>query len=103
VNAGVIYDIEWDPPKGFANFANRGVAFEDAATVFLDPLALTVYDVAHSDEEERSITMGLDYNGTLLVVSHTFQYISPLRARMRLISAPEPTRTERFQYQELPR
>lgn len=103
MNAGAIYDVEWDPPKALANLANHGVAFEDAATVFLDPLALTVYDVDHSETEERWITMGLDHTGALRLVSHTFQPTSPLRARVRIISAREPIRGERSQYEESPR
>jgi uncharacterized DUF497 family protein len=48
-----VYEFDWDPAKASSNLRNHGVAFDQAATVFLDPLALTVYDVASSDDEER--------------------------------------------------
>ena len=50
--------FEWDARKAAANFAKHGVAFEDAATVFLDPLAITFPDPDHSKEERREITIG---------------------------------------------
>ena len=71
--------------------------------MFLDPLALTVYDVEHSQTEERWITMGQDADGTLLVVVHTFQHAGSISAKVRLISAREATKQERRQYEELPR
>jgi uncharacterized DUF497 family protein len=40
------FDFEWDPVKALANLSKHGVAFEQAAAVFLDPMALTVYDRA---------------------------------------------------------
>jgi len=52
----VIY--EWDPKKAKANVREHGVAFEDAASVFLDPLAVTYPDPDHSSEEPREITIG---------------------------------------------
>ena len=55
-----------------SNATKHGVAFERAATVFRDPNALSVFDEEHSDEEERWLTLGIDGNGTLLVVHHTF-------------------------------
>lgn len=44
----VYYDFEWDARKAASNLLKHGVAFEQAATVFLDALTLTVYDEAHS-------------------------------------------------------
>jgi len=66
-----VYDFDWDPAKASSNLRNHGVAFDKAATVSLDPLALTVYDVASSDDEERWFTLGCDVNGRLLAVAHT--------------------------------
>ena len=48
---------EWDPEKAEVNFRKHAVSFEEAATVFRDPLAVTYPDPDHSDEEEREITM----------------------------------------------
>ena len=49
---------EWDPTKAKLNRRNHGVSFEEAATVFLDPLAVTYPDPDQSDEEDREITIG---------------------------------------------
>ena len=67
------YDFEWDVNKAIANKSKHGVSFEQASCVFLDPMALTVYDEAHSDYEERWNTLGLDAQGRLLVIAHTYQ------------------------------
>lgn len=50
---------EWDPRKANENRRKHGVSFEEAATVFVDPLALTFSDPDHSDEEDREITIGV--------------------------------------------
>jgi uncharacterized protein len=62
----VSYDFEWDEEKASSNTKKHGVAFDQAATVFLDPLALTVFDASHSEYEERWFTLGYATNGTLL-------------------------------------
>ena len=51
-------DFEWDSRKAVANLREHGVLFEDAATVFLDPMAMTFPDPDHSEEEHREITLG---------------------------------------------
>lgn len=87
--------IEWDAGKAAANFTKHAVAFEDAATVFLDPLATTFPDPDHSKEERREITIGYTMKGYLVFVSHCER-----RRRIRIISARRATRTEREQYEE---
>jgi len=67
-----IYDFEWDDRKALANIKKHGISFEQAAQIFLDPPAVTVFDEAHSDKEERWLTMGQNTNGDLLVVAHTY-------------------------------
>jgi uncharacterized DUF497 family protein len=37
-------DIEWDPDKAVRNLAKHAVSFQEAATVFGDPLAITYFD-----------------------------------------------------------
>lgn len=49
---------EWDPIKAAANVRKHGVSFAEAASVFLDPIALTFDDPDHSDEEDREVTIG---------------------------------------------
>lgn len=96
-------DIAWDPAKAASNLTKHGVAFVQAATVLMDPLALTVFDAAHSQDEERWFTLGLSSEGKLLAVAHTYQATAPNSASVRLISAREATRNERRQYENEPR
>ena len=49
---------EWDPVKAEENAKKHRVRFEEAASVFLDPRALTFWDPDHSEEEDREITIG---------------------------------------------
>ncbi|MBI4903044.1 MAG: BrnT family toxin [Acidobacteria bacterium] len=76
--------FEWDARKAAANFTKHATAFEDAAMVFLDPLATTFPDPDHSKKERPEITIGCTMKGHLVFVSHC-----ALRA----------TRTEREQYE----
>jgi uncharacterized DUF497 family protein len=89
----VIY--EWDARKATANLRKHGVSFEAAATVFLDPLALTFQDPYHYNGEEREITIGHSTRHQVLFVSHAQR-----GDRVRIISAREATRGERKQYEE---
>ncbi|MFH1146451.1 MAG: BrnT family toxin [Pseudomonadota bacterium] len=50
--------FEWDETKALANIQKHGVSFEEAATVFFDPLSLTIYDNQHSIGEDRFIDIG---------------------------------------------
>lgn len=74
-----------------------------AATVLVDPLALTVFDAAHSEHEERWFTLAMSSDGKLLAVAHTYQPTGPASAQVRIISAREATRREREQYENQPR
>ena len=98
----VHYEFEWDSPKAASNLLKHGVAFEQAATVFRDALALTVYDEAHSQSETRWFTLGLDQSGNLLAVAHTYQASHANYARIRIISARRATRQERRFYEDKP-
>lgn len=96
-----VYRFAWDPAKADANRRKHGVTFEQAATVFRDPLSLSRYDDEHSagESEERWLTLGEDESGTLLVVSHTFEELSDEEALVRVISAREASAREREQYE----
>lgn len=87
--------FEWDSQKAVRNLQNHGVSFEDAASVFGDPLAATIPDPEHSTEEARFITMGVTPTQRLLVVVHTER-----AARIRIISARAATRAEKKKYEE---
>jgi uncharacterized DUF497 family protein len=96
-------DITWDPVKAQSNIAKHGVSFVQAASVLLDPLALTVFDVAHSQAEERWFSLGMSRGGKLLAVAHTYHSVKPSSASARIISARVATRHERQQYEDEPR
>ena len=97
--AGPQLEVTWDPHKAQSNLAKHGVSFAQAATVLLDPLALTVFDDAHSEFEERWFTLGNSTDARLLAVSHTYSATGPNSAKVRVISAREATRQERRQYE----
>ena len=63
--------FEWDSRKARSNLAKHGVGFQEASTIFGDPLSLTIPDPEHSLSEERYITVGRAFSGKLLVVVHT--------------------------------
>lgn len=96
------YAFEWDPAKALSNLRKHGVAFDQAATVFLDALALTVYDTVNSRDEDRWFTPGFDANGQLLAVAHTHR-AGEQTIRPRIISARKATPRERRCYEEEPR
>lgn len=100
---GAEMEFTWDAAKAAANLAKHGVAFAQAATVLADALALTVFDEDHSEFEERWFTLGMDSQGKLLAVSHTYTATGPASANVRIISAREATRTERRWYEDEPR
>ena len=96
-------DTTWDPVKAQSNVAKHGVTFVQAATVLLDALALTTFDSAHSETDERWFTLGNSSDGKLLAVSHTYQHTVPIHVSVRIISAREATKRERQQYENEPR
>ena len=100
MNSPIRFDFEWDPEKAAQNLRKHRVSFEQAATVFLDPQALSVYDSQHSENEDRWITLGSDKRGALLVVCHTFREVGASNAVVRVISSRKATKAERKQYEQ---
>lgn len=88
-------EFEWDPKKAAANLKKHGVTFQEAATVFGDPLAITFPDPDHSEDEERHLTFGLSLQKRLIVVSHAQR-----GERTRIINARLMDREERVIYEE---
>ena len=86
---------EWDSSKAAANLKKHQVAFTEAATVFLDPLALTYQDPDHSEGEQRYITLGESTGGRVILVAHLDR-----DDRIRIISARRATRKEAHEYGE---
>ncbi len=97
------FEFDWDATKAAANLAKHRVDFAQASTVLNDPLAITVFDEAHSQSEERWFTLGMSNDGQLLAVSHTYEQTTPSRAQVRIISARKATRQERKDYEQTPR
>lgn len=89
------YQFEWNVNKAASNLQDHGVSFDEAASVFDDPLALLMGDPDHSFGEERHILIGMSSGGRLLVVSHVER-----PPRTRLISARVATANERRQYEQ---
>jgi len=87
--------FEWDTQKALRNLQVHGVSFQDAASVFGDPLAGTIPDLEHSTEEPRFITIGLTPAQRLIVVVHMDR-----ADRIRIISARHATRAEKKKYEE---
>jgi uncharacterized protein len=85
---------EWDDEKAASNLEKHGVSFEEAATVFDDPLYVDFYDPDHSSEEHRYLTVGMSTGPFVDCVLHR------RRESVRLIRAREVTAAERKAYEE---
>lgn len=87
--------FEWDSRKALLNLKKHAVSFEEAMTVFLDPLSLTIADPLHSNAEDRFVIIGESIKKRLLVVVHTDR-----KEKIRIISAREASLQERKRYEE---
>ena len=87
--------FEWDEEKAAANLAEHEVSFNEAKTVFDDPLYVDFYDPDHSYDEHRYLIVGESQHRRLLIVSYTERGDA-----VRLISAREVTAAERKAYEE---
>jgi len=97
--AEFLYEFDWDLGKAKKNLSKHGVDFDQAATVFMDPLAATIRDEEHSGVEARWITLGKDALGRYVLVVHTFEWVAADWTRVRLISARKPTKAEIYDYE----
>jgi uncharacterized DUF497 family protein len=89
------YIFEWDPRKAESNAFKHGATFDEASTVFGDPLGRVMPDPDHSHEEERYLLLGRSSRRRLLVVA-----FAERGSRTRLISTRLATRGERRRYEE---
>ena len=87
--------FEWDPKKAEANLTKHDVSFEEALTVFADPLARIFPDEEHSVDEFREIIIGYSARRQLTLVNFV-----AINHRVRIISARKATRRERKDYEE---
>jgi uncharacterized DUF497 family protein len=88
-------EFSWNLDKATLNLEKHGVSFQEAATVFSDPLSVTFPDPDHSIGESRYVIIGLSRLGQLLVVAHADR-----GEEIRIISARNVTRQERSFYEE---
>jgi uncharacterized DUF497 family protein len=86
--------FEWDNEKARLNLKKHGISFDEAATVFYDPLSATFDDPGHSKVEHRLITIGISFQNRLLVVAHTERGNS-----IRVINARTATAHERKRHE----
>ena len=86
--------FQWDRDKAEVNLRKHRVSFDEAATIFFDPLSVTIPDPDHSVGEQRFITVGSSSRGRLLVVAHTER-----RSTLRIINARPASATERKRHE----
>ncbi|MDM8516231.1 BrnT family toxin [Desulfobacterales bacterium HSG16] len=89
------FEFEWDEKKAMANLSKHSVSFDEAKTVFDDPLFVDFYDPDHSNDEHRYLVIGQSHQSRLLIVSY-----SERGNITRLISARTATRREKKAYEE---
>lgn len=88
-------EFEWDQSKAIANLKKHGISFEEAKTVFDNPLAVIFDDEAHSIDERREIIIGHSQQNRFLLIAFTER-----SSRIRIISARIATRKEREDYEQ---
>ena len=86
----------WDPAKAARNIRKHGVSFDEAVTVFKDPLAFIFDDDTHSEQERREIIIGLSALRRMILVC----FVERLEDLVRIISARPATRQETKDYEE---
>ncbi len=90
--------FEWDPDKAASNHVKHGVDFAEAATIFGDLQARTIYDERHSEVEDRFVTIGYSDQARLLVVVHTDR-----DDHIRIITARLASTRERQEHEQRPK
>lgn len=88
--------FEWDPAKAKSNIRKHGVSFDEAVTVFKDPLAFIFDDRTHSEQEQREIIIGVSALRRMVLVC----FVERLEDIVRIISARAATRQEIKDYEE---
>jgi len=88
--------FEWDPAKAKSNIQRHGISFDEAVTVFKDPLAFIFDDGIHSEEEQREIIIGMSALQRMILAC----FVERLEDVIRIISARPATRQEIKDYEE---
>lgn len=92
--------FEWDSNKAETNLQKHDVGFDEAKTIFNDPLLLSYPDELHSDEEERFISIGYSFQERILLAVHTEHQITGDGLLIRIISCRKATSRERKFYEK---
>ncbi|HQU36878.1 MAG TPA: BrnT family toxin [Anaerolineales bacterium] len=92
--------FEWDARKAKTTVEKHKVSFEEAQTIFIDPLLVTFPDEFHSNAEERFTSIGISAKERLLLVVHTEQEELKERVVIRIISCRKATTSERMVYEK---
>lgn len=87
--------FDWDEEKARSNRRKHGVSFEEAKTVFEDPLAAIFEDDRHSAEERREIIIGHSDKRQLLLV-----FFTERPQAIRIFSVRRPTKKEHKDYEK---
>ena len=90
----MVLEFEWVADKAVENLKNHRVSFEEAKSIFNDPLLLTFPDPEHSDHEHRIISIGISSHSRILLVVHTDR-----RGKVRVISCRKATAKEKKLYE----
>jgi len=88
--------FSWDPRKADGNLRKHGIAFDEAITVFNDPMALIFDDMVHSEEEHREIIVGFSTLRRLILVC----FVERVEDTIRIISARGATKVEIRDYEK---
>ena len=88
----------WDSEKAKSNLKKHKISFEEAVTVFYDPLARITDDPDHSTEEERLIIIGYSQKSNLLFVVHVYKESEQI---IRIISARKASLRERSDFENI--
>jgi uncharacterized DUF497 family protein len=87
--------VVWSEKKNRQNISKHKIDFDEAKTIFDDPMQISMSDPDHSFDELRFITIGISEQNRLLIIAHTFS-----DDKIRIITARKPTRRERKNYEE---
>lgn len=94
------YNFEWDSNKAKSNLVKHKIAFDSAVSIFKDKDAISIFDDEHSKNEDRWVTIGMDFETRTLVVVHTFIALDQDNCKIRVISARKATKNEQKIYTE---
>jgi uncharacterized DUF497 family protein len=92
--------FEWDARKARTNLEKHKVSFDEAQTIFIDPLLVTFPDEFHSETEERFISIGISTRERVLLVVHTEREEIRELIIIRIISCRKATKSERIIYEK---